>query len=395
MKNDFDLYANKADCCGCGACANVCPKQAIKLQKDEFGFLYPVIDADRCVFCGLCRNACGFQKREERQMPISAYAVQSKDSGILEKSASGGVFAMLALKTLEDGGVVSGCALEWTEHGVAPRHIMIDDPGDLEALQGSKYVKSTVGDVYKRIKGVLDSGRTVLFSGTPCQVDGLNSFLRGKQYPNLLTVDLICHGTPSADMFADYIKTLERKLNGKIIDFKFRDKSASWGLNGSVTYKDKHGKVKTDVFPARRSSYYKLFLDAEIYRDSCYRCKYACMRRCGDLTIGDFWGIEKQHPDYLQENGGSLRLKAGVSCVLVNTERGRAALDSIAGYANLGLSRIEAVADENGQVNRPSAAGKNRDKILRSYRDSGYDAVEKWFSRHQFVRRFIRKIRRH
>ncbi|MCH5184041.1 MAG: Coenzyme F420 hydrogenase/dehydrogenase, beta subunit C-terminal domain [Oscillospiraceae bacterium] len=400
MGNDIVLFENPADCCGCGACANACPKQAIELQKDAYGFLYPAIRADRCVSCGLCKEVCAFQKKEELPLPRHAYAVQSQREEVLKKSASGGVFAMIALHILEQGGVVAGCALEWTADGVTPRHILIDSPGDLVALQGSKYVQSAVGDVYQRVKNALDSGKQVLFSGTPCQVDGLNAFLRGKAYANLLTMDLICHGTPNADLFAEYIKTLEKKVSGTIVDFKFRDKSASWGLNGSYiyngsyTYKDRQGNVKTESISARRSSYYKLFLDAEIHRDSCYHCKYACMHRCSDLTIGDFWGIEKQHPAYLQENGGDLRLEAGISCVLANTEKGRAALDSVADGMHVRLSQCAAVAEENRQVNLPSVAGKHREKVLKLYRKAGYGRVEKWYSRRQFLHRCLRKLRR-
>lgn len=394
MGNNIVLFENPADCCGCGACVNACPKQAIELQKDASGFLYPAIRGDRCVSCGLCREVCGFQKQEDLPLPRLAYAVQSKGEGILKTSASGGVFAMIALQILKQGGVVAGCALEWTERGAAPRHILIDSPEDLEALQGSKYAQSTTGDVYQRVKTALDSGKQVLFSGTPCQVDGLNGFLQGKAYTNLLTVDLICHGTPNADLFAAYIKTLEKKVSGTIIAFKFRDKSVGWGLNGSYTYKDRNGNVKTEAFPAYRSSYYRLFLDAEIYRDSCYRCKYACMHRCSDLTIGDYWGIEKQHPSYLQENGGELRPEAGISCVLVNTEKGKAALDSIADGAAVCLSQCAAIAQENRQVNHPSVPGKHRGKVLKLYRKAGYGGVEKWFSRHQFLHRCIRKLRR-
>lgn len=394
MKKEVILFENKQDCCGCGACANICPKQAIELQADAFGFPYPVIDDDKCVGCGLCKEACGFQKPNEAPVSSAAYAVQANNDDLLEKSASGGVFAMLAQEILTQGGAVVGCAWDMSHGVLTPCHIMIESSAELSRLQGSKYVQSRTGDIFKQVKTALESGRQVLFSGTPCQVDGLKSFLRGKSYPNLLTVDVICHGTPNEQMFADYIRALEKKLKGTVLDFRFRDKSKGWGLNGSVTYRDQDGKVRTEILPAGKSSYYSLFLASETYRESCYRCPYACLQRTGDLTLGDFWGIEKQHPNALTENGGDLSVGKGISCVLVNTEWGRAWLHTLGAEANMLSSRPEAVIADNMQLKHPSVPGKQRDKILNMYRKKGYSAVDRWFSLYRFKRRARRKLQK-
>lgn len=389
MTKKIVLFERQEDCCGCGACANRCPKGAIQMQRDEFGFLYPIIQDSKCVGCGLCKTTCGFQKKNEAPLlPTAAFAVQAKDERLLKRSASGGLFAVLAQATLEAGGAVAGCALVPTEDGLVPYHILIEALSELEKLQGSKYVQSVTGDIYRQVRDTLETGRQVLFSGTPCQVDGLNGYL-GRSYPNLLTVDIICHGTPNDAFFRDYLRFLEKKYKGTVIDFKFREKSGNWGGNrefycGSVTFRNKNGNEQKSFFPSGKSSYYKLFLGAESFRSSCYHCKYACLSRPGDLTIGDFWGIETQHPDYLTENGGSFSTEKGVSCLLVNSGQGGRWLDLLSSRADVKVSDPQAVACGNRQLNHPSTPGKHRDKVLWLYRDSGYPAVKAWFVWHRF-----------
>lgn len=392
MTKEVVLFEQKKDCCGCGACANRCPRDAIQMCPDEFGFRYPVIRTNQCVGCGLCVAVCRFRGENEAPLTVEAYAVQARDATLLERSASGGMFAVLAQTVLETGGVVAGCALERTDDGLIPSHVLIESLTDLDKIQGSKYVQSVTGDIYRRVCNVLETGRQVLFSGTPCQVEGLKGYL-GKPYPNFLTVDLVCHGTPSDALFRDYIRGLEKKYKGKVTEFKFRDKSDGWGLNGSVTLCDQSGNQKKRFFPAEKSSYYNLFLNAEIYRSSCYHCKFACMRRSGDLTVGDFWGFESQHPECLCENGGSLAAERGISCLLVNSAKGKAVLEKISGCAEIVPTRLETVARENRQLNHPSIPGENREKILQLYRNSGYPAIEAWFVRHHFVKRCMRKIK--
>jgi len=388
------LFERKSDCCGCSACASVCPKQAIAMRADEYGFLYPVIDEDKCIACGLCKSVCAFSKENENPTPIEAYAVQAREDKLLENSASGGVFAVLAGEFLARGGAAAGCAMVQSDGGLTPRHVVIRSADELPVLQGSKYVQSSIGDGYKKVKELLDGGLPVLFSGTPCQVDGLRRFLLGKEYPNLLTVDLICHGVPSAKMFSDYLSVFEKKLGGTVTEFRFRDKSDGWGLNGSVHCTDKNGKSKVVRFAAKRSSFYKLFLDGEIYRDSCYRCPYACLKRSGDLTLGDFWGIERQHSEALLENGGGMSEKKGISCVLVNTEKGRKWVEVLASETNMVLSDLQKAAEENHQLSHPSSPGENRETILTIYKKSGYGAVERWFHRHEFKRKCKRKLKK-
>lgn len=388
----IELFERHEDCCACGACLNSCPRQAITMQKDERGFLYPKIEEDKCIDCGLCREVCRFTQKTERLPSTAAYAVQAKEDVLLGRSASGGVFAMLAREIVQKGGVAVGCALTHDGKGLVPHHIPITTVSELDKLQGSKYVQSHTDDIFCQVKRFLDEGKEVLFSGTPCQVDGLYGFLRGKEYPGLQTVDLICHGTPSAAMFADYLQCLEKRAGGAVVDFQFRDKSQGWGLNGRYTYMAEDGSKTLCTFPAQKSSYYALFLAGEIYRDSCYVCKYACQTRPGDLTIGDFWGIHNQHPAVISSNGGPLFEEKGISCVLVNTEKGQTLVNRMAEYATIIPTKIEHIAVENRQLNNPATHSKDRAKFLALYRDKGYAAMEKWFVRRRFFKKCMHKI---
>lgn len=354
---EIKLFEDKKDCCACGACLNICPKQAITMQKDEYGFLYPQIDESKCIKCGLCLKICAFQNSELKNVPIKTYAAQSNNTD-LKESASGGIFASIATNVLREGGVVYGAAMEMENDKLTVRHIAVENDADLIKLQGSKYVQSSTEKVYQDVKKKLNDNRLVLFSGTPCQVDGLNSYL-GKKYENLITMDIICHGVPNNQMFQDYISLLEEKYKDKIIDFKFRDKTKGWGLTA---------KGYTAIIPANVSSYYYMFLKSYINRDSCYSCKYACKNRCGDITIGDYWGIEKAHPEALKEDVCGLDYKKGISCLIVNTEQGIKFLKKYKSDLRLLNSCFERVGKYNKQLNYPSKVNFNhREKILNLY----------------------------
>lgn len=367
---EMKLFKDKKDCCACGACLNVCPRQAISMQKDEYGFLYPQIDESKCIKCGLCLKTCAFQNSELKNIPIKTYAAQS-DNTDLKESASGGIFASIATNVLREGGVVYGAAMEIEHDKLTLRHIAVENDVDLIKLQGSKYIQSSTENIYRDIKKKLNDNRLVLFSGTPCQVDGLNSYL-GKKYENLITMDIICHGVPNNQMFQDYISLLEEKYKDKIIDFKFRDKTKGW----SLTAKGYTAKGYTAIIPANVSSYYYMFLKSYIYRDSCYSCKYACKNRCGDITIGDYWGIEKAHPEVLKENESGLDYKNGISCLIVNTEHGIQVLEKYKSDLRLLDSAFEKTAKENGQLNHPSNLNVEKRTLVFNLYKQNYKAVE-------------------
>lgn len=387
----IDLVQDKKECCGCGACVNVCFHKAISMQEDELGYMYPQINKELCVGCGLCQKVCAFTKKQNMDAPLQAFAAMADDKEVLRKSASGGVFGAIAMEVLKSGGKVFGCSMEYIEE-LSPEHIGIEHVSELNKLQGSKYVQSDMKFVYQQVKEAIKKGRTVLFSGTPCQVAALKSYLGNKHYENLLTMDLICHGVPSIKFFRSYVKELEKSLKGKVIDFKFRDKDSGWGLKGKVYYLDRKGNKKEKSIPSKLSSYYKLFLDSCSYRESCYNCKYANQYRVGDLTIGDYWGIQGVHADYLVQNGGILDEKKGISAILVNTDHGKRMLEKYGIKLNVLDSQVEDVIKSNDQLRHPSHMNKNRDYIMKLYCSQGYEAVERWYRKQMGMKRYIHII---
>jgi len=231
------------------------------------------------------------------------------------------------------------------------------------------------------VKEHLEQGRSVLFCAAPCQIAGLKSFLN-EDYDTLMTVDFVCHGVPPAQLFADYISLLEKKLRGVITGFDFRDKSRGWELNGKVYYRLKSGRQKSARIPRKTSSYYNLFLESAVLRENCYRCKYACANRPGDLTLGDFWGIRKTHPEFLRGHGGELSDEKGISCVIANTPKGIRALEQLHDRLLLCESSFEKAAQHNPQLHSPSVRSPQRSEVLEQYRSGGYRALEERFVRH-------------
>lgn len=376
MNNKFiTLVKNKKDCCGCGACKNICPQKAITMKPDKYGYIYPEINYDKCIKCGQCKKICSYQNDVLLQNVRSAWVASSKDEKIIINSASGGIFAVMAKKILEENGIIIGVSLEKIDNKLIPRHIKVDNINCLRKIQGSKYIQSDMGNIYIEIRKELNRKKKVLFSGTPCQVAALKYFL-GKKYENLYTIDIICHGVPSIKIFQDYILNLEQSLDIEVINFKFRDKTIGWGLCGKIKYKKKDTIVE-EVLPAGMSSYYKLFLTSEVYRENCYYCKYAKRKRIGDITIGDYWGIREEHPELFYNN--KFIEKKGISCLIVNSIQGEKLLNEVKKYLNLEKSTIEKIAKHNEQLNKPSKMGENRNLILNIYRKNGYKSVEKWY----------------
>ena len=379
------LFHDKAECCGCEACVNICPQKAIHMEEDEYGFRYSCIDASLCVECGLCQRVCGYKQVEENNVPVSTYVACTLNTDIM-KSASGGIFASLAKSMIEQGGIVYGVSMETISGELTPMHIGVEKLEDLIKLQGSKYVQSIMGDTYQQVKKLLMQGRKILFSGTPCQVAGLKTYLGDVGNENLLLVDIICHGVPSVSFFQSYVKELEKKLKGKITEFRFRDKSSGWGLVGKASYLTAKNQEKSKLIYARESSYYQLFLRGDIYRENCYSCKYASSNRPGDITLGDYWGIEHDHPDYLVANGGDFDEAQGISCMIINTSKGKEYVKQVSDGLRLGTSTFEKVARKNGQLRYPTKSSERRQMILDKYVNGGYQEVDAWFKRKNLIK---------
>lgn len=379
----------KEACCGCGTCKVVCPVGAIEMVPAELGCVYPKIDLGKCIDCHACEKACAYSARTERNnIPLRAYAATGISDELVKKSASGGVFASITKRVLEAGGFVFGCALEEINGILTPVHICVDDQAMLEKLQGSKYVQSDLRNTFPQIKDLLKSGKLVLFSGTPCQVDALKNFLRKEDTSNLYTIDIICHGVPGAKLFQEYL-ALQKK---KITSFSFRDKRFGWGLLGCYISKDA-GKEKKVYFTPGESSYYYYYLDSAIYRSSCYSCKYTNLNRVGDITIGDYWGFEQEHPELLIENGGNYDVKKGVSAILVNSEQGNKLLHTFGTTLILADSDSARIQRWNRQLSAPSKYASVRNDLIKQYEAYGYSGIEKLFRRKMGIRLWVRKIR--
>lgn len=367
------LFNDKKECCGCGACMNVCPKSAITMQEDEFGFVYPIIDNDTCIECGACKKVCGYQSIPEKHQVKSVYAAANRNDNSLKKSASGGVFAVLAEHVIDNGGVVYGSSMETVDGKLTPMHIRIDKKSDIIKLQGSKYVQSDIGFSYKAVRKDLLDGIMVLFSGTPCQIAGLRQFLQ-KDYDNLLLAEIICHGVPSKQLFQDFIENYGNKLGGKIQEFYFRDKSKDQGMITRACYVVRNRKTEK-VKHGQLLSYMSFFLKSYTYRINCYSCPFATPERAADLTLGDFWGFHEEYPSYHEE----LSNGKGISCLLVNTEKGSQVIDKCSSNFSLMYSDFEKVLRHNDQLHSPSKYSSKREEILDIYKANGYTAVEDYF----------------
>ena len=334
-------------CTGCGACEQVCPTKAISMKPvNEEGFLESVTDFEKCIDCNQCRMTCPQNIKAKLNVPQLNLAVRDKDDEELKVSASGGAFAAAARVILSQGGVVVGAAYN---DDMTVSHHIVDNLKDLPQLQSSKYVQSNTAGTFKEVKKLLREGKTVLYSGTPCQIAGLKGFLR-KDYDNLYTMDVICHGVASPKLFAKYLEWLGGKMGGKIIYYDFRDKSTGWGLDYMTMT-----KTKTKTKPCSLDPYYHHFLAGDTYRECCYHCLYSQKERVSDITIGDYWGIEKEHPSFYSTKG--------VSCLLVNTDKGTRLWNMISPEFVSLESTFDKIANANHNLKHPTIKPAIRDGI--------------------------------
>lgn len=370
---------NPANCCGCSACASVCRHDAIEMQPDALGFLYPKVDTTKCVECGLCERVCAFKDDYDKSLNLSqpmAYGARHKNMGEVATSRSGAAFIALSDCVLEDGGVVYGVG--YTDHfRVVHKRAVTKEQRD--EFKGSKYVQSDLSNIFRQVRDDLKNGLTVLFSGTPCQTAGLHSYVGTRLRRNLILVDIVCHGVPSPYYWRDYLAYIEQKKGSRAIAVNFRDKSKlGWKAHKeSFTFEDGHTYTYTYTF-------YQHIM----FRRSCGVCHFTNLQRPSDITIADFWGWEKTN---ITANADD----KGLSLVLCNTDKGVQLFNVAMREMNVFSAPIENCMQPN--LVKPSSVHPLRDKFEQDYIRKGFIYVMKRYGdmgwRYK-VQRYTSKIKR-
>lgn len=351
-------------CTGCMACYNICHSKAIQCKADSEGFLRPYILQEKCVSCGLCRDVCPANKElPDKHMDKQVYACWNNDFSTKQTSTSGGAFTAFAEVILAKGGKVYGAAFD-ENFDVA--HISVSQPDQLWKLRGSKYVQSDIRLTYKNIKDDLSKGYLVLFSGTPCQVDGLYAFLGNRFAEKLYTLDLVCHGVPSPKVWRDYLDLLQKKYRSRLTDVKFRDKTNGWHrYNLKFTFESSKIHMN-DLF---HDPYSCGFLRNYYLRPSCYHCKYTNVNRPSDITVGDFWGYTA-NPDNRDDD-------TGISMIMLNTANGRALFDAAKKDLTYLDQTLALAVNGNQPLREPSQPPQDRDEFWNAYRTKKFSYVSK------------------
>ena len=369
------LFCKDIRCSGCSACAAICPKHAIHMTISWDGFLIPELDKEKCVSCGLCHEVCQvYQNEKPQQDSKQTYYALKNNNDVRIQSSSGGVFTYLSDLIIEDNGVVVAPVMD-AEYNV--HHAVAVNKDERNKMRRTFYVQSDTNGVFNTIKKSLISKKKVLFVGTPCQVRGLQLYLQ-KDYDNLITCDLICHGVPSPGVFKKFIEVLKEK--GQLMDFLFRDKTLGWsGYHVSAILDGKKIKNKQWL-----QSFNVLFSHNVINRSSCANCPYTSYDRPADITIGDFWGVKNSHKDFYD--------KLGVSLVLVNSKKGQLLFDKIKCKNILKLSKRETIQNS---LKSPSPMSGNRERAFRLLERDGYQAVAEKFGEVNlmgWIKKILRKL---
>lgn len=372
--------ADKKDCCGCNACVEQCRLQCMAMVTDKEGFWYPEIDKDKCIDCGMCEKVCpiinpilGCESDKTK-----TWGMVAKDDEIRRKSSSGGVFSLLAISVIEQGGKVYGAAFD---DNMMVHHTGVDSVEGLELLRGSKYLQSSNESVYSEIKRELNNGREVLYSGTECQVEALKHYLE-REYDNLTTVDILCHGVPSPKVWRKYLDYQEKKAGAKVVKAGFRDKSGGWRLF-SVKLEFENGKtycgnLNEDIFM-------KMFLKNICLRPSCHKCRFKDIHRKSDITIGDFWGVENVLPEYDDDEG--------ISVVITHSDKGEMLIQSLSNCATVKRVETDVALPTTADSRCSVVAHKNRDKFFSNIDTYEADSLVKYVKESP-PKLFIAKCRR-
>lgn len=370
----------KKDCCGCGGCYNACPTKCISMEYDEEGFKFPRVNEEKCIKCNRCEKVCPILADGTKRVNYTeGYAAINTNDDIRLKSSSGGVFALLAQEIIDSGGIVVGAAM--SEDCRKAQHIIVDSKENLKLLLGSKYLQSNMGYSYQKIKEELNNKKTVLFSGTPCQVAALHSYL-GEKYGNLVCVDLICHGVPSPGLWEKNVEYIECKTQSTLKKVNFRYKKEQINSEYGILYQN------ICYYPKDEDSYFRMFMKEYSLRLSCYDCKFKGISRNSDITLGDFWGIDDFYPD--MDDG------KGVSLIVIQSTEGKEIFDRIKYHLKTNPVDVNKVFEtHNEAMLKSSKLPLDRDDFWRDFQKLSFEELSKKYvhlTSKEKIRKFLRKV---
>ncbi len=372
MKNNISFVVENQKCTNCFNCLSVCPKKAIS-KSHQFGHVFPNVDNNLCIDCGMCLKKCHVVQSLKEQTFEKDYYVGYFNSIIANRSSSGGIATAASLHIIDDGGVVFGSTISLKNDSLSCFHMMISDKEDIKLIQGSKYLDSKVDLVFPEVKEQLSQSKKVLFIGCSCHVSSLNLYIEDNLKDNLFTIDLVCHGVPCDSLFDNYVKFLESKYRGKIIDISFRKrnnyvKKERHNYCITVTILKNKKNIKKEI-KLRASAYYRLFMARAGYRPSCYNCKYASINKPSDITLGDFYS----------KNTHGFDPKQHLSFIMVNTAKGKELLNSLKDIELARIDEKEAI-ETHEQLKLPSKTTDIGLKMLSIYSKEGYKGLQKYIA---------------
>ena len=372
---------DKSKCCGCWACENVCPVHCITMEMDEEGFRYPKVDLDVCINCHKCEKACPELKPEmDDSKPLANYVIQQKDKGILRNSTSGGFYSAVAEYVIKQGGVVFGASFD---KDMVLRHTHAETLEDCKQFRGSKYVQSEIQHTFTEMLQYLKEGRLVVFSGTPCQIAGLYGFLGNRKYENLVTVDLVCHGTPSPLLLKKYLAHQAEVNHDKVVDYRSRDKYYGYDYSTATIYfeDNKHQYHKGKESDLMLGLYFKNLIS----RPSCYSCHFKTLNRVSDITIFDCWDAPSVSKEFSRD---------GATNVFIHTEKGAKVFEAIKDHFVWAPSNLDSIIKRDGvMIKHHVTPNPKRSEFFKDLQTMTIPQVEEKYDHKSALRRIIGEVK--